>query len=296
MPALDAGPNIIGKVGIDQTTDGTTNAVNLKTSGGAGATIGVGTETPAVATEDNTSRTLVSLLKGIKNTLYVSMLGVLGATNGAKVVTDADGTVQQYLRGLVSLVAGILSVKIDQTTDGTTNAVNVKTSGGAGATIGVGTETPLVGTEDGTSRTLVSLLKGIKNTVYGILSVKIDQTTPGTTNGVDRRAIPSVAADNHAPVDNTSAVVTYGASAGVKHYLYDVFWSYDVTLTAVGTLAITDDGATVFGPLSITQPGPGFLHFDPPIVSSVANKAMVVTLTTGGALIQGALACRHEAK
>ncbi len=30
MPATPAGPNIIGKVGIDQTTDGTTNAVNVK--------------------------------------------------------------------------------------------------------------------------------------------------------------------------------------------------------------------------------------------------------------------------
>jgi len=112
----------------------------------------------------------------------------------------------------------------------------------------------------------------------------------------DSTGIPSVAADNHAPADNTSAVVTYSATAGVKHYLHDVFWSYDSTLTAVGTLAITDDGTTVFGPLSITQPGPGFLHFDPPLVSTLVNKAMVVTLTTGGATVQGVLACRHEAK
>lgn len=108
--------------------------------------------------------------------------------------------------------------------------------------------------------------------------------------------IPSLAADLHAPADNTSAVVTYAAAAGVKHYLHDVFWSYDSTLTAVGTLTITDDTVAVFGPLSITQPGPGFLHFDPPIVASVANKAMVVTLTTGGATVQCALSCRHEAK
>lgn len=66
--AIDAGTAIIGKVGIDQTTDGTTNAVNVKTSSGAGATI--------------------------------------GATNGAAVVTDADGTLQQYLRGLIKLFTG----------------------------------------------------------------------------------------------------------------------------------------------------------------------------------------------
>jgi hypothetical protein len=108
-------------------------------------------------------------------------------------------------------------------------------------------------------------------------------------------AVPSVAADCHAPADNTSAVVTY-AAATVKHYLYDIFFGYDSPLTAVGTLTVTDDGAAVFGPLPITASGVGQLHFDPPLVSSVANKAMVVTLTTGGATVQGVLSCRHEAR
>jgi len=111
------------------------------------------------------------------------------------------------------------------------------------------------------------------------------------------QAIPSIVADCHAPADNTSAVVTYGAGgAGVKHYLYDIFFGYDSTLTVVGTIAVTDDGATVFGPLPVTVAGVGQLHFDPPMVSSVANKAMVVTLTTGGATVQGVLSCRHEAR
>jgi hypothetical protein len=111
------------------------------------------------------------------------------------------------------------------------------------------------------------------------------------------QALPSVVGDCHAPADNTSAVVTYGAAgAGVKHYLYDIFFGYDSTLTVVGTVAVTDDGATVFGPLPVTVAGVGQLHFDPPIVSAVANKAMVVTLTTGGATVQGVLSCRHEAR
>ena len=114
---------------------------------------------------------------------------------------------------------------------------------------------------------------------------------------IDRRAIPSVAADNHVPADNTSAVVTYTAVANKKHYIHDVFWSYDSTLTVVGTLKVEDvSGTVVFGPLSITSPGPGFLHFDPPIVSTAVNTAMIVTLTTGGATVQGVLSCRHENK
>ncbi len=130
------------------------------------------------------------------------------------------------------------------------------------------------------------------NVVAG--TTTISQATPGTTNAVDRRAIPSVAADCHAPADNTSAVVTYAAGATTKHYLYDIFWAYDSTITVVGTLAVADAGAVVFGPLPIVQPGPGFLHFDPPIVSSAINGTMVVTLTTGGATVQGVLSCRHE--
>ena len=93
---LAAGSAIIGKVGIDQTTDGTTNAVNVKTTSGAGATI--------------------------------------GATDGAAVITDANGTLQQYLRGLVKLIVSIISVKIDQTTPGTTNGVVVN-AGGAVASL-----------------------------------------------------------------------------------------------------------------------------------------------------------------
>ncbi len=91
---------------------------------GADVAEGTTTDTPFVGTEDNTARTVISLLKGIKNSTYVSLLGILGATNGAGVVTDADGTVQQYLRGLVKLLVGIISVKIDQTTPGTTNRVH----------------------------------------------------------------------------------------------------------------------------------------------------------------------------
>lgn len=73
---------------------------------------------------------------------------VLGTTTGAAVITDANGTVQQYLRGLIklfitagsalvtaSLAAGsnlIGKVGIDQTTPGTTNAVNNTVLAGQG--------------------------------------------------------------------------------------------------------------------------------------------------------------------
>lgn len=74
-----------GTVDIDQTTDGVTNAVVVKTTLGGGATI--------------------------------------GTTTDAAVTTDANGTVSAKLRGLIKLLVDIISVKIDQTTPGTTNRV-----------------------------------------------------------------------------------------------------------------------------------------------------------------------------
>jgi hypothetical protein len=144
-------------------------------------------------------------------------------------------------------------------------------------------------TVDSTGRLRIAALPANSGTDIG--DVDVASIVP-----IDRRAIPSVAGDLHAPADNTSAVVTYAAGATTKHYLHDVFWAYDSTLTAVGTLAISDAGTVVFGPLPITQSGPGFLHFDAPIVSSAVNGTMVVTLTTGGATVQGVLSCRHEAR
>ncbi len=67
VAAALVGTAILGKVGIDQTTPGTTDSVTVSTGQGAGAAI--------------------------------------GAVSGAAVVTDANGTIQQYLRGLVKLCA-----------------------------------------------------------------------------------------------------------------------------------------------------------------------------------------------
>jgi len=72
---LAAGSAILGKVGIDQTTPGTTDSVTVATAQGAGAAI--------------------------------------GATTGAAVVTDTNGTIQQYLRGLVKLIAAKITVNTD---------------------------------------------------------------------------------------------------------------------------------------------------------------------------------------
>lgn len=75
---LNAGTALVGKVGIDQTTPGTTDSVSVATGQGAGATI--------------------------------------GETSGEAVVTDDDGTLQQYLRGLVKWAYTYMPATLDQKT------------------------------------------------------------------------------------------------------------------------------------------------------------------------------------
>jgi len=115
-----------GQGDVPITLDG--EQIDITTGLGAGATIGVttgaGVVTDAVGTLQQYLRGLVTLIAAkIGVTVADGDNVVLGTTTGAKVITDATGTVQQYLRGLIHLLISIISVKIDQTTPGTTNKV-----------------------------------------------------------------------------------------------------------------------------------------------------------------------------
>jgi hypothetical protein len=122
---LAAGSALIGKVGIDQTTPGTTNAVapisgQAGVAGGAGA-VGATVQRTTLASDD-------------------PLVAATGATGDAAATAGSTGSVSAKLRlmttqlasvvtglGAVVLAAGtalIGKVGIDQTTDGTTNKVN----------------------------------------------------------------------------------------------------------------------------------------------------------------------------
>lgn len=129
------------------------SAVSLPLPAGAAADSSVGTTNtdigPPGATAcatDTGSCSLNALLQRLAQRLTTAIGGTavtladgasatLGTTTGAAVTTDATGTVQQYLRGLIKQwTAGTLAlgagsnvvgkVGIDQTTPGTTNAVD----------------------------------------------------------------------------------------------------------------------------------------------------------------------------
>ena len=92
------------------------------------------------------------------------------------------------------------------------------------------------------------------------------------------------AADMHEPAVNTAAVITLAAAVGQRWYISGVIWSYDAAPTQ-GSLTIADGGAAR-RKIDITNAGPGFLHFDPPL-RFTANSAVTATLAAAGAAVSG---------
>lgn len=70
-------------------------------------------------------------------------------------------------------------------------------------------------TDAASASTVVGLLKNLKAALAGILSVKIDQTTPGTTNAVESNHYGTPAAGASVSVGTTSTTVL-GANAARK--------------------------------------------------------------------------------
>jgi hypothetical protein len=60
--------------------------------------IGTSTDTPAVTTEDNTARSIVSLLKGIKNNIYSGVTLIAGTAAIGKVITPSFSTSDSVTR------------------------------------------------------------------------------------------------------------------------------------------------------------------------------------------------------
>ena len=120
--ALPAGTNLLGKVGIDQTTPGTTNLVSLS----AETTKVIGTVTANAGT--GTSAVDVQKVGGVT-------VSTGSGTNGTGVQRVNLATDQAALT-----TAGLISVKIDQTTPGTTNlvAANITQLAGTATAVGVG--------------------------------------------------------------------------------------------------------------------------------------------------------------
>lgn len=228
---LSAGTALIGKVGIDQTTPGTTNGV--QTLSGS-TTVVTGTVTVSGTVTANAGANLnTSTLALETGGNLAAVSAVAGVTSGAAVITDVNGTLQQYLRGIVKLIATNITVVIaagsaligkvgiDQTTPGTTNLV---AAGGVGAAAASLTGNPMRNGGLGRTTTptavssaqLVDLLLdrlGRTFVVSPVTSRAASAATPITTN-TNTTIVAAPSAGNHLRIhrlwaQNSGAVATW---------------------------------------------------------------------------------------
>ena len=85
---------------------------------------------------------------------------------------------------------------------------------------------------------------------------------------------------------NQSAIVSYSASSGVMQVIGGVGWSYSGTGTMAGQLTIQDESENIVFQIDITDTGPGFIPFNPPITTG-SGHGITVTLAGGGSSIIG---------
>ncbi len=213
--ALPAGAAIIGKVGIDQTTPGTTNKVSIGTDGTVA--IGAGSAVIGHVIHDSGSTTdvtgNVTVVQGTASNLKVA------STLDAE-TTKVIGTVNISAAQTVATVTTLGTVTNVVHVDDNSSTLSVDWNGTQPVT-GSGTATGALRVELPTNGTgVVGLNAG--SAIVG--KVGIDQTTKGTTNGVTplgffvtlstdvtrQAADTTTYANNDVISDSTSAPTTGG--------------------------------------------------------------------------------------
>lgn len=232
---LQAGTALAGKVGIDQTTAGTTNAVSLAQLGTTTVATGNGTVSAGVLrvsiASDSTGQVIA--LGGASSGSAVSGNPVLTAgsdgTNARTILTDTSGN-QKIVLVAGTAVAGKFG--IDQTTPGTTNAVAItagtnligkagidQTTPGTTNAVAISTlNTTAVATGNGTASAGVLRVSICSDSTGQIVLAAgsalagkfgIDQTTAGTTNAV---ALSTLGANAVATGNGTASTGTLRVS------------------------------------------------------------------------------------
>lgn len=130
--ALDTGTNIIGKIGIDQTTPGTTNAVAL--SGGV-MPAGTALNTYEVLLTTNTTTTPTATLSYISS--IVITVDTAGTTSSVT-IADKSGTPVTLVNGLSTATAFLAPTIYNfQTPIKMTGGFTIVTAGAVAATVSV---------------------------------------------------------------------------------------------------------------------------------------------------------------
>ena len=266
VAALPAGTNIIGKVGVDQTTPGTTNGVALvgvnsaTALAGAGAT---GTGSLRVTAAQDTT-TIAGSAPGTAGTPSVNVVSMQGVASGTPVPVSASS-------GALAAGAG-------------TDGWNVTEGAKADAAYAGSGSASIVAALKGIYAALVAATPAGSNIIG---KVGIDQTTPGTTNGVvinsgntggfdsgPVQATGAVNASSHAAGTSLGGLITLavartsGGSGGISQIVYKSgkgstgqvvlrIWAHNPTNTTctdntafVGST--TDDAYLITPPFALT--------------------------------------------
>jgi hypothetical protein len=276
---IPAGTNLLGKVGIDQTTVGTTNAISLAQVNAAtclagNGTTGTGSQRVTIAS-DNTPFPVKIDQTTVGTTNAVSLAQVNAATCLAG--NGVTGTGSQ--RVTIASDNTPFPVKIDQTTVGTTNAMSLAqigatttVTGGVNGTLAVGGITAVNATSTG-------------NPVFtgGIAVVGANPTlaTNGQRTGIATDAAGRVlTVSSHCRTQTANQVATFTSSTteativntGAAGVFNDITGLQITNGSATATIfTIRDNTAgTTRKIFNLSAGGGVIVHFNPPLPQGTA--------------------------
>jgi hypothetical protein len=296
-----AGTNIIGKVGIDQTTPGTTNAVQANgVSGGiaAGAYVSGSVLSGAFASGSLAAGSMVDLLtmRGavgagtapadalIGGAVYNSTPLTVGNTQSAALQSDANG----FLK--INVAAGTAAVNQTQVNGSTYSVTNPGfteiTDGTNGAAAVKPASTPSPATDKSLSVTINAGSNGLITVGPAAITSSVPTIPSSDYPGNATAAAAPVTAT--ATGTTTATVATIPAVSGKTAFLCGFTITSDATALAVGTAVVA---GTISGSLSYLQTvtalasGASTLdkNYGKCVPASAANTAITVTSAAAGA-------------
>ncbi len=162
------------------------------------------------------------------------------------------------------------------------------------ALVGAATDADYVGTETGTARSVISLLKGIKNLLYtagtGLLvrlgagtaligKVGIDQTTQGTTNKVTTDVITTTPTIYNLTLTLANTEYSQALPANCRGWKFQCREEYTVRWSNV-----TGPVATPTAPWMTMKPG--YPESSPPLNQAAAPSTLYFASPTAGAHVE----------
>jgi hypothetical protein len=306
LSALVAGSAIIGKVGIDQTTPGTTNLVSIGTSGsvtlltGANA-IGSITNSSFAATQATASSLNAQVVgavasagsnagnpvktAGVFNTTQPTVtngqiVDIQTTARGAQIVSTGVDTFNVTVNAAIAAGSNIIGkFGIDQTTPGTTNLVSIGTNGTVAINTALPTGANAIGSITNTTFAATQATASSLNAqvVGAVASAGSNAGNPVKTAGVFNTTQPTVTNGQIVDIQTTARGAQIVAT-GTDTFNVTVNAAIPTGANTIGNVGLVA-GSAIVGKFGIDQTTPGTTN----LVSIGTNGT--VTLAAGAAAI-----------